>query len=99
MKYLIWVANDCTSVKEIAKGLQTKDIDIEILLVQDGVYLADKGCQESSELNELGVQVHALKHHVEERGITNRLALALNLIDYTAVVDLLMEKCDKIISL
>ncbi|MBN2230155.1 MAG: sulfurtransferase complex subunit TusB [Candidatus Thorarchaeota archaeon] len=99
MKYLIWLSNDCASVKEIVSSLARKEVQIEILLLQDGVYLADRGCPESSELKELGLKVHALKNHVEERGITDRLLVGVNLIDYEDVVDLIMEKSDKIISL
>lgn len=99
MKYLIWLANNGVNIKEIAKGLQGKDIEVEVLLLQDGVYLADRGCRESSGLKELGLKVYALRHHVEERGITGRLVLNVDLVDYSIVVDLLMEKCDKIISL
>lgn len=99
MKYLIWLSNDCTSVKEIVTGLKGENIDVEILLLQDGVFLADKGCPESSELKDLGLKVYAVKHHVEERGILSRLAVDVNLIDYPEVVDLIMEKSDKVISL
>lgn len=99
MKYLIWLSNDCKSVKEIVIGLRKEDVDIEVMLLQDGVYLADKGCPESEELKELGLKIHALKHHAEERGITNRLAVGVDLLDYPSVVDLLMEKSDKVICL
>ena len=99
MKYLIWLSNDSTSVKEIATGLKKQDIDVELLLVQDGVFLADKGCHESSELKEMGLKIYAIKHHVEERGLANRLAVDVDLIDYPDVVDLIMEKSDKVISL
>ena len=99
MKYVIWLSNDCTSVKEIVKALQSSDIEVDLLLVQDGVYLADKGCPEANELKELRMNIHALRNHVEERGITGRLSIDVNLIDYPEVVDLLMEKADKIISL
>lgn len=99
MKYLIWLSNDCTSVKEIVLGLRNQNIDVEILLLQDGVFLADKGCPESSELRELGLRVHALRHHIKERGIANRLAVDVNLVDYSDIVTLIMEQSDKIISL
>jgi sulfur relay protein TusB/DsrH len=99
MKNLIWLSNDCTSIKEIVTALKGSNTDVELLLVQDGVYLADKGCPESDELKQLGVKVYALKHHVEERGISSRLSINVNLVDYPEVVDLLMEKSDKIISL
>jgi sulfur relay protein TusB/DsrH len=99
MKNLIWLSHDCTTIKEIVKALRGSNIDVELLLVQDGVYLADKGCPESDELKQFGVKVHAIKHHVEERGISSRLSINVNLIDYPDVVDLIMEKSDKIISL
>jgi len=99
MKYLIWLSNDCTSVKEIVSGLKGNDIDVELLLLQDGVFLADKGCPQSSELKDLDLKVHAVKHHVEERGLLSRLTANVNLIYYTEVVDLVMEESDKIISL
>jgi len=99
MKYLIWLSNDCASVKEIVSGLLSSDNEVELLLVQDGVYLADRGCPDSHELKDLGIKVHALKHHIEERGIIGRLSIDVNLIDYPEVVNLLMEKADKVISL
>lgn len=99
MKYLIWLSNGCASVKEVVSDLIAQNVDVEILLLQDGVYLADKGCPEASELKDLGFKVHAVKHHVEERGITNRLIVDVNLIDYDDVIDLIMEKSDKVICL
>ncbi len=99
MKYLLLLSNDCSSFKEVVTGLRSKNIEVEILLLQDGVYLADKGSPESKELKELGLRVHALKHHVDERGISGRLAVDVDLVDYPSVVDLLMEKSDKVMSL
>lgn len=99
MKYLIWLSNNYTSVREIVSSLRSYDVEVELLLIQDGVYLADKGCSASNELKELKLNIHALKHHVEERGITERLAFDVNLIDYPEVINILMEKADKVISL
>ena len=99
MKYMILLSNDCTSIKEVVTGLRGEGIDVEMLLLQDGVYLADKGTPESKELKDLGLKVHALKHHVDERGIASRLAVEVDLVDYPSVIDLLMEKSDKVISL
>jgi len=99
MKYLIWLVNDCTSFKEITTGLKSQGIEIEILLVQDGVFFADKGNAHADDLKSLGANIHAIKHHVEERGISNRLAFDVNLVDYSDAVDIMMEKCDKIITL
>ncbi len=99
MKYLIWLSNDCTSVKEIVTGLKGQGIETEILLVQDGIFFADKGNPHSEELKELGLKIHAIKHHVEERGLLERLAFDVELVDYSIVVDIMMEQCDKILTL
>ena len=99
MKYLIWLSNDCTSVKEIVTGLKGQGIETEILLVQDGTFFADKGNPHSVELKELGLKIHAIKHHVEERGLLTRLAFDVDLIDYSIAADIMMEQCDKIITL
>ena len=99
MKYLILISNNCASIKEVVTGLRNNSIDVEILLLQDGVYLADKGTPQSKELKQLGLKVHALKYHVNERGIASRLAVEIDLVDYPTVVDLLMEQSDKVIAL
>ena len=99
MKYLIWLSNQCTSVKEVVSSLRTQGIETDLLLVQDGVYFADKGCPHASEISELKLKVHASKHHIEERGIGSRLVVDVNQVEYPEMVDLLMEKYDKVISL
>lgn len=99
MKYLIWLSNDCTSVTEIVNGIKGQGIETEIILVQDGTFFADKGNPHSTELKELGFKIHAIKHHVEERGLLDRLAFDVELIDYSTAVDIMMEKTDKIITL
>jgi sulfur relay protein TusB/DsrH len=99
MKYLIWLSNQCTSVKEIVNAMRTQGVEIDLLLVQDGVYLADKGCPHSAEIKDLKVKVHASKHHIEERGIGSRLVVDVNQVEYPQMVELIMEKYDKVISL
>jgi len=99
MKYLIWLSNQCTSVREVVDAVRTQGIETDLLLVQDGVYLADKGCPHAAEIKDLKVKVHALKHHIEERGIGARLVVDVNQIEYHEMVELLMEKYDKVISL
>jgi sulfur relay protein TusB/DsrH len=99
MKYLIWLSNQCTSVKEIIEALRTQKVETDLLLVQDGVYLADKGCPHSNELSDLNLKVHASKHHIEERGIGARLVVEVNQVEYPEMIDLIMEEYDKIISL
>ncbi len=99
MKYLIWLSNQCTSVREVIDAMRTQGIETDLLLVQDGVYLADKGCPHSKEIKDLKVKVHASKHHIEERGIGSRLVVDVNQVDYPEMVELMMEKYDKVISL
>ena len=99
MKYLIWLSNQCTSVKEVVDAMRTQGIETDLLLVQDGVYLADKGCPYAAEIKDLKVKVHASKHHIKERGIGTRLVVDVNQVEYSEMVDLLLEKYDKVISL
>jgi sulfur relay protein TusB/DsrH len=99
MKYLIWLSNQCTSVREVINAIGTQGIETDLLLVQDGVYLADKGCPYSEEIKDLKVKIHASKHHIEERGIGSRLVVDVNQVEYPEIVELLMEKYDKVISL
>jgi sulfur relay protein TusB/DsrH len=98
VKYLLWLSQDCKSIKEIVGALKGQGVDVDILLAQDGVYMADKGCIYVDELKEVG-NVHALAPHIEERGISGRLAVKVNEVGYEQIVDLVMEKYDKVISL
>lgn len=99
MKYLIWLSNQCTSIKEVVDAVRTQGIETDLLLVQDGVYLVDKGCPHAAEIKDLKIQVHAAKHHIEERGIGNRLIVDVNQVEYPEMVELLMETYDKVISM
>ena len=69
------------------------------MLVQDGVFMADRGCPHSDELKTLKVKVYASKKHVEERGLGDRLVVDVDLVDYSQIVDLMMDEYDKVISL
>ncbi|MFW9788364.1 MAG: sulfurtransferase complex subunit TusB [Candidatus Thorarchaeota archaeon] len=99
MKYLIWLSNVTSSIREVVEALKSQDIETDLFLIQDGVYMIDKGCPQASQINDLSIKVHALKHHVEERGIGGRLLVDANQVEYPEMVELLMEKYDKIISL
>ncbi|UCH05736.1 MAG: hypothetical protein JSW05_06115 [Candidatus Thorarchaeota archaeon] len=99
MKYLIWLSSDCKDLTEIVGALKNGGHDVGLLLVQDGTYLADKGCSESGKLKDLGTRVYATKNHVEERGIDNRLVTEVERVDIERVVDVVMEEYDKVISL
>jgi sulfur relay protein TusB/DsrH len=99
MKYLIWLSSDCQDLTEIVGALKMGGHDVGLLLVQDGTYLADRGCSESGKLKGLEARVYATKHHVEERGIDKRLVTDVELVDFERVIDVVMEEYDKVISL
>ncbi|MFW9889251.1 MAG: DsrH/TusB family sulfur metabolism protein [Candidatus Thorarchaeota archaeon] len=99
MRFLIWLTNDCPDISEIVDALKAGGHDIGILLAQDGVYSIDRGCATSSDIKELGVPVFGIKHHVEERGLIERLAVEAKLVEYDGAVDLIMERYDRVISL
>ncbi|MFW9920337.1 MAG: sulfurtransferase complex subunit TusB [Candidatus Thorarchaeota archaeon] len=97
MKFLIWLSSDCSNLDEIISAMKINNNEVGVLLVQDGVFLADKGCAHSKELADLKVPVYASKAHVEERGIADRLHVDAKLVDYPDMVDLMMEQYDKIV--
>ena len=99
MKYLIWISRDCKGLDEVVGAIKAAGHEVGMLLVQDGVYSIDKGCPASEGIKDLKIPVFALKHHVEERGVGDRLAVDAKLIEYADAVDLIMEKYDKVVSI
>ncbi len=99
MKFLIWLSGECSSLHEIITALQKKGNEVGVLLVQDGVFLTDKGCPHSKEIIDLQVPVFVSKMHLEERGIVDRMVVDVKVIEYPEMVDLMMEQYDKIISM
>ena len=99
MKFLIWLSSDCTSLEEVTSALTSGGHEIGILLVQDGVFMADKGCPESKEMKSLGIPIYAVSSHVAERGIGDRLVMQVELVDSEKMVELIMEDYDRVISL
>ncbi|MFW9908045.1 MAG: sulfurtransferase complex subunit TusB [Candidatus Thorarchaeota archaeon] len=99
MRFLILLSSDCSSLNEVISAIKSQGNEVGVLLVQDGVFLMDKGCEHSSELAHLKVPVYASKSHIEERGISNRLALDVKVVDYPEIIDLIMENYDKTVSI
>jgi sulfur relay protein TusB/DsrH len=64
-------------------ALKSQGQEAAILLAQDGVFMADKGCPHSDELKTLEVKVYASKKHVEERGLGCRLVVDVDTVDYS----------------
>ncbi len=99
MRFLIWLSSECTSLDELVNSLRSGGNEVSVLLIQDGVFLADCGCVHSRDLAELGIPVYVSRSHAEERGILSRMISDVVLVEYDKVVDLLMEEHDKIISM
>jgi len=99
MKFLVWLSRDCVTLKEVTDSIMRVGNELAVLLVQDGVYLADRGCPHSGELRELGAKVYASRTHVEERGISDRLVTDVELVGYPEIVDLIMEEYDRVVSM
>ncbi len=98
-KYLIWLSEGCTNIEEIITHLRKAGHDVGVLLVQDGVLMADKGCEHARRLVNNGVVFYVSRPHMESRGLTSRLAITATIVDYDQMVDLLMEQYDKVISI
>jgi len=61
------------------------DPDARVVLIQDGVYLGLAGAAS------IGTRVYALERDVTRRGLARRMAEGVELIDYAALVDLVVE--------
>lgn len=99
MKTLIWLSSECSCLSEIVEGLKKQGTEAGLLLVQDGVFQADRGNPLSKGIQKLGVPVHASRVHITERGIGGRLIPGVDLVDYSEMVDLIMDRYDRVISL
>ena len=99
VKVLIWLSGECASLIEVVEGIKKSGNETGLLLVQDGVFQADKGNPGSKTVVKLGVPLYAVRPHVEERGLGGRLISGVSLVDYLDMVDLVMDKYEKIISL
>jgi sulfur relay protein TusB/DsrH len=92
------MSSECRSVEEIINALKAEGHEIALLLVQDGVFLADRGCEHSSDVVDLNVRMFVSDHHAEERGIKSRMVGDVSLVNYDEIVDLIMEKYDRVVS-
>ncbi|MGY5854008.1 MAG: DsrH/TusB family sulfur metabolism protein [Candidatus Thorarchaeota archaeon] len=97
MKFLLWLSNRCTSLVETVSALKSGGHEIGVLLLQDGVFMADKGCPDSKPIE--GLAVYANKKNVDERGLSNRLISGVKLVEYPEIVELMMEIYDRVISI
>ncbi len=98
MKFLIWLSGECVSLKEVVGALRGAGHEVGILLAQNGVYLADKGCPYVEEILGLGVTLFASREHAESRGVIDRMVTDVKLVDYSEMVDIVMEEYDRVIT-
>ncbi len=99
MKCLLWLTSNCGHLGEIVEVLTKNHHQLVILLAQDGVFLLDKGSEESQALRDSGAEIFVIQEHAEERGLTERLVVAPTFIDFSRAVQLMMEGCDRVITL
>jgi sulfur relay protein TusB/DsrH len=65
------------------------------VLIQDAVYFTVS--DEGRRLMDEGFSVYALRQSVEARGIIDRVADGVELVDYGRVVDLMMDEYDVVV--
>lgn len=62
-----------------------------ILLIEDGVYAGRQLSDSSTALTSSGCIIHALRADVEARGLADRIATGIELVDYAGFVALAAE--------
>jgi sulfur relay protein TusB/DsrH len=65
-----------------------------VLLMQDGVLFATR--EHVHRLERDGLRLYALRHSLEARGVADRVAPGVEVIDYARAVDLIMADYDLI---
>ena len=65
-----------------------------LLLIEDGVYAATRGCAAEAGLKEAmaRIKVYALKPDLEARGVAGRVMDGIQLVDYGGFVELACEQ-------
>jgi sulfur relay protein TusB/DsrH len=99
VKVLILLTADSSAFSEVVDGLKKQGNEIGLLLIQDGVFQADKGNPASKGIQKLGAPVHVSRAHATERGIISRLMPGVILVGYPEMVDLIMDRYDRVVSL
>ncbi len=73
--------------------------EIGVILIQDGIYLALREKKQIFKLVEEGISFFATKKDVNMRGLSEKIDRTnIKLVEYSELVDLVMEKYEKIIS-
>ena len=72
----------------LASCLRTARPGSHILLIEDGVYAGRQLSKTSTALTRSGCSVYALRVDVEARGLTNKMATGVGLVEYADFVEL-----------
>jgi len=83
------------------KELRGRGEEIEVVLLQDAVYLALRDSKHSEAVYDairMGVKFHLLTRDVERRGVLDRVFPDLSLIDYGRLVDLLFGEGTRVLN-
>ncbi|MEM3564287.1 MAG: sulfurtransferase complex subunit TusB [Candidatus Jordarchaeaceae archaeon] len=101
MKTLIFLNRLDFDSLPIVEKLRDKGEDVDVILIQDAVYLAlDKeGRTDLKRAMGKGIKFYVLERDMEIRGIKNHLVPKLELIDYERLVDLLFSDNHRLINL
>ncbi|MBE0446724.1 MAG: sulfurtransferase complex subunit TusB [Actinobacteria bacterium] len=75
----------------LVSSLAGADENISLVLYGDGIYSLVSGSQAAAELAGAPVKIYAVAGDAEDRGLAGRLIPQAQVIDYTQVVELIME--------
>jgi sulfur relay protein TusB/DsrH len=102
MRTLIFINKFDPTFLPIALNMRAKNQEVSAVLSQDAVYITLRNSETASDLSQAtkaGVRIYLLSKDVQKRGINEKLANDLNLIDYDQLVDLLAQEDQKVINL
>lgn len=102
MKTLLFLNKLDYDFLPLAEKLKEKGEEVEVVLIQDAVYLALENNGYSEEMRhviEKGVKFHILEKDVQNRGVLTHLIPNLDFIDYDRLVDLLFSENQRVINL
>jgi tRNA 2-thiouridine synthesizing protein B len=74
----------------LASCLRVVQPGASVLLIEDGVYAATRGCEAAAQIGRTtaGVKFYALGPDLEARGMKERVAEGVQIVDYEGFVDL-----------
>ncbi len=101
MRTLLFLNKFDPTFVPIALNMKAINQEVCAVLSQDAVYMALKNNETSPDISQAikaGIRIYLLSKDVQKRGIIEKLANGLNLIDYDQLVDLLAQENQKVIN-